>query len=223
MSVWIGSRTWWAMGIHCVEFPDDMARLPVQIKQFDDEYRVTAVAPGTGEGTGRSRLEDSRHAHRACPRTPTDAVRRRMKRPFSRRRGLRGFSRWESFCTAMGSFPTAASLSSLSWTKRGVSSSWRPAPSRRMQQINWVPRLQRAAIVPPEAQTRLAGTRTCRRHAPCIAAFRGYNGLSKHSAGLFKLVSEQHPDQVSHRYARKWRRRLHGGPPLPGPPRSRAA
>jgi hypothetical protein len=35
-----------------VEFPDDKARLPVQIKQFGGEYRVTAVAPGMEKALG---------------------------------------------------------------------------------------------------------------------------------------------------------------------------
>ncbi len=28
-----------------VEFPGDLSRLPLQIKQFGDDFRVTAVAP----------------------------------------------------------------------------------------------------------------------------------------------------------------------------------
>src|SRR5262249_7523753 len=35
-----------------VEFPDDKARLPVQIEQFGDQYRVTAVAPGMEKALG---------------------------------------------------------------------------------------------------------------------------------------------------------------------------
>src|SRR5262249_40760533 len=35
-----------------VEFPDDMARLPLLMNQFGDEYRVTAVAPGLEKALG---------------------------------------------------------------------------------------------------------------------------------------------------------------------------
>ena len=52
-----------------VEFPDDTARLPLHIKRFGEEYRVTAVAPELGNALGGSCPADSRHAHRGCTRT----------------------------------------------------------------------------------------------------------------------------------------------------------
>ena len=177
-----------------VELPDDMARLPVQIKQFDDEYRVAAVAPGMEKALGARvlRIHDTpiaRARELLLTLSPQDET------PFLAQARVERFLTLGIVLHGYGIIPDRgiAKLALVDDAGREFIVEARAiAPNAT---INWVPVFKEPPLFrqrPSETcwYTYLPEARTV------YCAFRGYNGLSKHSAGLFKLVSEQHPTKL---------------------------
>jgi hypothetical protein len=177
-----------------VEFPDDMARLPLQIMQFGDEWRVTAVAPGLEKALGARvlRIEDT---------------------PIARARELL------LMMTPQNETPYLAQARVENFLTLGiVLHGYGIIPDRRVARYTLANDAGRefhieAQALTPDAKPkwiwvfkdpplfRQKPDETCwftylpEAHT-VYCNFRGYNGLGKHSAGLFKLVSEQHPAKL---------------------------
>jgi hypothetical protein len=177
-----------------VEFPDDIARLPVQIKQFGDEFRVTAVAPGVEKALGARvlRIQDTpiaRARELLLTLTPQDET------PFLAQARVERFLTLGIVLHGYGiiSDRRVATLALADEAGREfIVEARATAPN---EEIKWVPVFKEPPLFrqrPDETcwYTYLPEARTV------YCAFRGYNGLGKHSAGLFKLVSEQHPTKL---------------------------
>jgi hypothetical protein len=177
-----------------VEFPDDAARLPVQIKRFGDEYRVTAVAPGMDKALGARvvKIHDTpiaRARELLLTLTPQDET------PFLAQARVETFLTLGIVLRGCGIIPDrrVAKLALMDETGRDFIMEARAITPN--EKITWVPVFKG----PPLFRQRPG--ETCwyiylpeARTVYCV--FRGYKNLSKLSAGLFKLINEQHPTKL---------------------------
>jgi hypothetical protein len=177
-----------------VEFPDDVARLPLQVKRFGDQYHVTAVTAGLESALG-SRIV-------RIHKTPIANVRERLlamtpqdETPFLAE------GRVESFLTlgialhgcriipdrSIANFALVDEMGrELIVEVRAVAPDSKP---------KWIPAFREPPLYrqrPDETfwYTYLPEARTV------YCSFRGYNDLGKRSVGLLKLVSERRPDKL---------------------------
>jgi hypothetical protein len=177
-----------------VEFPDDVARLPLQIKQFGAEYRVIAVAPGLEKALGARilRIHDTpiaRARELLLTMTPQDET------PFLAQARIEGFLTLGIVLHGYGITPDrrATKLALADEAGRELILEARAiAPGSKPK---WIPVFKDPPLfrqMPGESfwYTYLLENRTV------YCNFRGYNGLGKHAAGLFKLVSEQQPTKL---------------------------
>jgi hypothetical protein len=174
-----------------VEFPDDPARLPLSIKQFGEDYRVWAVAPGWEpalgarvlriQGTPIARVRDQLLTMTPQDETPFLAQ-ARVENLLTLGIVLHGYGlssdrRVATFALAdeQGREFTVEARALAPGAKPAWMTVFRKPPLYRERpgETFWYTYL-------PEART-------------VYCNFRGYNGLGKHSAALFKLVDEQHP------------------------------
>jgi hypothetical protein len=177
-----------------VEFPDDLARLPVQVEQFGDEYRVTAVAPGMEKALGARvlRIHDTpvaRARELLLTLTPQDET------PFLAQARVETFLTLGIVLHGYGIVPDRRIARLALADEAGLEYIVEAHAIAPKERIQWVTVFKEPPLFrhrPGETcwYTYLPEART----VYCV--FRGYNGLSKHSAGLFKLVEEQHPSKL---------------------------
>ncbi len=177
-----------------VEFPDDVARLPLEIRRFGEDYRVTAVAPGLEKalGTRVVKIHDTpvrRAAELLRSMTPQDET------PY-----LAG-ARVENFLTlgivlhGYGIIPDrrVAGLTLADDAGREFNVQARAlAPDAR-------PRWVHAYTEPPLFRLKPSEP-LWYRYLPdarvVYCCFRGYKGLGSHSAGLMQLLRERKPNKL---------------------------
>ena len=177
-----------------VEFPDDTARLPLQIKRFGEEYRVTAVAPelGTALGARVLRIQDTPIAgarELLLTLTPQDET------PFLAQARVERFLTLGIVLHGYGIMPDRriAKLALADEAGREFIVEARAAAPN--ETIKWVDVFRQTPLF------RQRPDETCwyaylPEASTVYCCFRRYKALSKHSADLFKLVSEQHPAKL---------------------------
>jgi hypothetical protein len=177
-----------------VEFPDDRARFPVQIKQFGDEYRVTAVAPNMEKALGARVLRIhntpiARARELLLTLTPQDET------PFLAQARVESFLTLGIVLHGCGIIPDRRIAKLTLADDAGREFILEARAMAPNEKIEWVPVFKQ----PPLFRQR--PSETCwytylpeARAVYCV--FRGYNSLSKHSAGLLKLINEQHPTKL---------------------------
>jgi hypothetical protein len=177
-----------------VEFPDDVVRLPLQIKQFGDDYRVTAVAPGTERALGARvlRIQDTpiaRARELLLSMTPQNET------PFLAQ------TRVESFLTlgiVLHGYRIIPERNVAHFVLADESGREFNVEARAMK-ANAKPAWTTAFKEPPLSRQRPDETfwYTYLPEARAVyCCFRGYSRLSRHSVDLFKLVSEQRPSKL---------------------------
>jgi hypothetical protein len=177
-----------------VQFPDDPARLPLDIKRFGDEYRVTAVAAGLENAVGARvlKIEDTPIARARellftmTPQNETSYLAQaRIENFLTLGIVLHGYGiipdrsvahyrladdAGHEFTIEARALPPGAKALWIRAYKEP------PLSRQRPQETFWYAYL-------PEART-------------VYCSFRGYYGLAKHSAGLLQLVNEKNPDKL---------------------------
>jgi hypothetical protein len=177
-----------------VEFPDDSASLPLRINQFGAEYRVSAVVPGLEKALGARvvKIGDTpigRARELLLSMTP------QAETPFL------ADARVESFLTrgiVLHGFRIVPDRSVAKFALADDSGSEFIVEARafaRDAKPEWIPAFKQPPLFrqrPGETfwYTVLPEVRTL------YCCFRGYDGLGTHSASLFKMINEQHPDRL---------------------------
>jgi hypothetical protein len=177
-----------------VQFPPDTANLPLSIKRFGDEYRVDFVAAGWKKALGARvlKVQDMSIAqaaellHSITPQAETPILAQvRVQNFLTMGIVLHGYGITADRNTARY---TLADDRSREFT---VDFQAQPPDAK----TKWVA----AYKEPPLFRQKPAETFWC-TYLPdartVYCNFRGYKDLKKNAAGLFKLVDEQHPDQV---------------------------
>jgi hypothetical protein len=177
-----------------VQLPDDRAQLPVQIKQFGDEYRVTAVGPGVEKALGARvlRIHDTPIA-RACELlralTPQDET------PFLALGRVEQFLTFGIVLHGYGITPdrrTARLALADESGREFVVEARAIAPNEK---IKWVPMFKEPPLFLQRPSETCWYTYLPAAHT-VYCAFRGYAGLGKHSAGLLELVNQERPTKL---------------------------
>jgi hypothetical protein len=177
-----------------VEFPEDAARLPLQIRRFGDDYRMTATTRALEQALGARLL-------------------RIHETPVLRARELL------LAMTPQNETPFLAQARVESFLTMGIAlHGYRITPVRQIAQLTCAEDSGREFTVEARAMSSDAKPEWIHvfklpplyRQPPAEACwytflpeasavycnFRSYSNLGKHSAGLFKLVSEQHPKKL---------------------------
>jgi hypothetical protein len=177
-----------------VEFPEDRARLPLEIKQFGEEYRVTAVTSGLEKALGARvlKVHDTpigQTAERLLSMTPQNET-----RDLARSR-IEGFLTLGIVLHGYGIIPdrrvatfTLADDAGHEFTVEARAL----APDAKPQ---WLPVVREPPLYrqrPTEGfwYTYLPEARTV------YCCFRRYDSLSVRSAGLFQLLRERQPAKL---------------------------
>jgi hypothetical protein len=177
-----------------VEFPDDTADLPLQIKQFGDEYRVTGVVAGMEKALGARivRIHETpiaRARELLLTMTPQDET------PFLAQARVESFLTLGIVLHGYGIIPDRSTASFTLAEDGGHEFAVEARALAANAKPKWIPVYKEPPLFrqkPGEAFwcTYLPDARTV------YCSFRGYNGLGKLCAGLFKLIAEQQPDKL---------------------------
>jgi hypothetical protein len=174
-----------------VEFPEDLARFPLQIRRFGGLYRVTAVAPGFEKALGARVLRIhqtpiARAGELLLAMTPQDET------PFLAQARVEGFL---TLGIALHGHRIISDRRSASFTLADDAGREFVVEARAMApdaSPEWIPAFE----VPPLFRQRPteAFWYTFLPEARVVYCnFRTYKDIGKHCEGLFKLVSERHP------------------------------
>jgi hypothetical protein len=177
-----------------VEFPKDLANLPLAIKKFGDTYRVTSVATGLEKALGARvlKIQDTPIAH---ARDLVFTMTPQNETPYLAQARIENFLTMGIVLHGYGIIPdrSIAKYTLSDDTGREFVVEFPAlAPDAK-------PKWLHAYKEPPLFRQKPAETcwYTYLPEARTVYCnFRGYNSLAKHSAGLFKLVNEQHPDKL---------------------------
>jgi hypothetical protein len=177
-----------------VQFPDDVANLPLHIKQFGDEYRVTAVAPGLEKALGARvlRIHDIPIV-RACElvlaMTPQDET------PYLAQARIENFLTLGIVLHGFGIVPdrSIAKYGLADDAGREFTVEARALPPDA--KVKWMPAFSKPPLFRQKPGETCWHTYLPEAHT-LYCCFRGYNGLAKHSSGLLTLVNQQHPTKL---------------------------
>jgi hypothetical protein len=177
-----------------VQFPPDMANLPLDIARFADEYRVTHVIAGLEKALGRRlvRVQDvpiARVREKVLALTPEDET------PELRE------ARWTNLCTVgmvlhgLGITPERQRACFTFADDAGKEFALDIHALPPDAKPRWITAYREPPLFrqkPDESfwYTYLPGARTI------YCSFRGYQDLPKHGKGLLKLLEEHRPDKL---------------------------
>jgi hypothetical protein len=177
-----------------VEFPDDTANLPLVIKQFGDDYRVTAVGPGLEKALGARVLR--------IQETPIARARELLFTMTPQNETLYlAQARIENFLTmgivlhGYGIIPDRGVAKYALADDAGrefIVEAHAMTPGTKVKWIHAYKELPLFRQRPGETfwYTYLPQARTV------YCSFRSYSGLAKRSAGLLKMLAEKNPDKL---------------------------
>jgi hypothetical protein len=177
-----------------VEFPKDVARLPLQIKRFGEDYRVTAVAPGLEKALGTRVLRIhqtpiARARELLLTMTPQDET------PYLAQARIESFLTLGIVLHGYGIIPDRSLAKYVLADDAGREFVVEARALAADAEPQWIPVYAKPPLFrqrPGETfwYTDLPEARTV------YCQFRGYDGLGKRSAGLFQLIREQQPSKL---------------------------
>ncbi len=177
-----------------VAFPPDSANLPIDVKRFGDEYRVTQVAAGL-ERTLGARVVKVHETPIARAREILLAITPQDETPWLADGRVEGFLTTGMALHGAGITPdrNTARYTLADDTGREFAVDVHAVPPG--SRPTWI-----SACKQPPLFRQRPGERFWYTYLPeaktIYCCFRGYNGLGKQAAGLLKLVAEKRPDKL---------------------------
>ncbi len=177
-----------------VAFPPDSANLPIDVKRFGDEYRVTQVAAGLERALG-ARVVKVHETPIARAREILLAITPQDETPWLADGRVEGFLTTGMALHGAGIAPdrnTARyTLADDTGREFAVDVHALPPGSRP----TWISACKEPPLFRQRPSERFWYT-YLQEAKTIYCCFRGYNGLGKQAAGLLKLVAEKRPDKL---------------------------
>jgi hypothetical protein len=177
-----------------VEFPDDVATFPLRIKRFGDEYRVIGVDPGSEKALGArvlkvQDLQIDRARELLFSMTPQNET------PYLAQARIEHFLTMGIVLHGYGIIPDRKTARYTLVDDGGREFTFDATALAADAKPTWVPAYREPPLFRQKPDETCWFMYLPKAHT-VYCNFRGYNGLGKHAAGLFKLVNEQHPDKL---------------------------